>query len=114
MLHPGEFVVKDGVADLIFLAVLANLFEFSASDVGCIVGTVYPLDELAVAFHSCRKCQKLKFFQIFEDFPFLLAVADYSYEDCLVRLCDFHFVSIKKAGIAPALINVVLSNGAGR
>ena len=80
LLHSCEFIIEYYIRDGVFLAVCGYFFEFSASDVGSVVGSVHSLDKLPVALGPGGLCQELELVEVLFNPPLVVTGADYTYE----------------------------------
>ena len=109
LLYSGQLIVEDNIGYMVFFAVRSYLLELTASDIGCIVRTVYPLDEFLIAHCPGSLCQELEFVQILLNSPFVVRRPYYSDEYRFLCLLFVHFIEKEAARIGqPLLLSIRL------
>ncbi len=95
LLHARQFIVKDHIINVVLLAVIGDFLEFSAADIGGLVGTVHALDELLVAHGAGRLGEELQLVEVFVDLTLVVILLDDADKDCFLFSLILHILSKK-------------------
>ena len=92
LLHSGEFVVEDAVANIVIFAILLNFSKFTTSYIGGLFRFVDPLDEFLITYRTCGFGKEFQLVQILHYLGFIVVLLDDPYKYRFFGRILFSFV----------------------